>query len=310
LREILCDPISKSPLRIEPDCLTSDFGGRYPVVDGVYDLRPLCCHVGVVGQLWRRGQDEYEEYSAKLARESREDYAAQRLGVEDVYRAIPVSGRCLDVGGNDGRLRAFLAPQQQYVSIDPYLSVIREPRSAQFKQVYPFMDEPLNFMAAFAEHLPFSNQSFDVVHMRSVIDHFLNPELALREAFRVLNQDGSLIVGLTVEGGKTGRNPMRIRLKKTLRAILACIGLHRFRDHHVWHPTYHELCELIQESGFRVNRTHWQKSEQERVCYIQASKRSRAAGAHNEHRVTRSAKGRRSRAVGAQQKFSLDGEST
>ncbi len=274
LREILCDPISKSPLRIEPDCLTSDFDRRYPVVDGVYDLRALCCHVGVVGQLWRDGQAEYENWSARNAKDSREDYAGQRLGVEDVYKAIPVCGRCLDVGGADGRLRAFLSPQQQYVSIDPYLNIIRESSSAEFRQTYPFIEEPVNFMAAFAEQLPFSSQSFDVVHMRSVIDHFFNPELALREAFRVLNKDGSLIVGLTVEGGKTGRNSMWVRMKKTLRGMLTGVGFTRFRDHHVWHPTYQELCDLIQESGFRVNKTHWQKSEQERVCYIQASKRS------------------------------------
>jgi SAM-dependent methyltransferase len=277
LQNILCDPLSKSPLAIESGCLRSDYGRRYPVVDQVYDLRALNCHAGSVGKQWRRGQEDYEQWSIKLARRSSENYNAQRRGLEDVYNAIPIAGRCLDVGGNDGRLRAFLGRQQQYVSADPYLTVLREPRSAEFYRVYPFMDEPLNFIAALAEHLPFVSRSFEVVHMRSVIDHFLNPELALREAFRVLTEDGSLIVGVTVEGGRAGRDPAARQLKKSVKSVAGALGLRRFRDHHIWHPTYLELCELIEASGFRVNRTHWQKSERDQVCYVQAAKCSPVA---------------------------------
>jgi len=270
LTDILCDPLDKSRLKVERECLRSSYGRQYPIVDGVYDLRALCSHAGVVGKQWQRGQADFESWSARIADGSHEDHAAQRRGLEDVYAAIPLAGRCLDVGGSDGRLRAFLSQTQQYVSVDPYLAVLREPRPTEFERVYPFMAEPLNFIAALAEHLPFLSQSFDVVHMRSVIDHFVNPELALREAFRVLRKDGSLIVGLTVEGGKTGRNSMRTQLKKSVKAV-ASVAFRRFGDHHIWHPTYHELCELIAACGFRVDRTHLQETENDQVCYIQAA---------------------------------------
>ena len=270
---ILCDPVSKSPLRLDRDFMVSDYGRRYPVVEGVYDLRALTSRTGLVSELWHLGQGQYEVRNARATRQLSEAYyAAQRRGVEEVYRDIRISGRCVDVGGSDGSLRAFLDPQQEYISIDPWLELVREPRSRVAKLVYPFIDEPLNFIAAFAEHLPFLSWSFDVVHMRSVLDHFLNPELAVREAFRVLKNGGSIVIGLYVKGGKSGRVDMRTYLKEMAREMLVAVGVNRVRDHHMWHPTYKELCQLITTAGFCVERTHWQKSEQDRVCYIQAFK--------------------------------------
>lgn len=272
VRGILRDPLDKSLLVIEDDKIVAAYGRHYPVVDGVFDLRVLNSCVGTVGRLWHTGQTAYESWSAAAGAASGENYVQQRRGMEDVYREIPIVGRCLDVGGNDGRLRAFLSPDQEYLSIDPYLTIIHEHRSPECKEVYPFLDAPLNFLAAFAEHLPVCAESFDVVHMRSVIDHFLNPELALREAYRVLRRGGYLVIGLSVRGGRRGSDPLLIAAKGLLRGCLVFVGLNRFRDHHIWHPTFDELTRLVSECGFQVEKVHWQASEHGRVCYFRANK--------------------------------------
>jgi SAM-dependent methyltransferase len=107
--------------------------------------------------------------------------------------------------------------------------------------------------------------------MRSCIDHFLNPELAVREAFRVLKPAGQLIVGLYVYGGRTGRDINKN--KERLKSLLIGLGMSRFKDHHVWHPTYVELCGLLSGCGFSIDHTHWQAGQRESVCYIRAIKR-------------------------------------
>jgi len=49
---------------------------------------------------------------------------------------------------------------------------------------YPCLDQHLNFIAACAEFLPLQSNSFDWVHMRSMLDHVQSPDLALMEAHR------------------------------------------------------------------------------------------------------------------------------
>jgi len=272
VQEILRDPLSKSVLRVEGDWLVSDYGRRYPIRDGVYDLRLLTTNCGRLSQAWAEGQTEYERLSNRIASRQIENYEEQRRGLEDVYQEVPIIGRCLDVGGNDGRLRAFLAEGQEYVSVDPFINIFKEPRPREFWDVYRVRRQPLNFVGAIAEHLPFDSRCFDTVHMRSVLDHFSSPELALREAFRVLKPGGNVVIGLLVKGGRTGRDGSFTVSKEIIRAALVAVRFNSVRDHHIWHPTYNDLCALVEASGFVLSKTHWQKSEHHRVCYVKALK--------------------------------------
>ncbi len=81
-----------------------------------------------------------------------------------------------------------------------------------------------------------------------------------------------MIVGLMVEGGKSGRQSVREHIKEGVRAMLPWVGVTRFNDYHVWHPTYAELIEMIEGSGFEVRKVHWQKGWNDRVCYVEAMK--------------------------------------
>jgi ubiquinone/menaquinone biosynthesis C-methylase UbiE len=272
VNDILVDPLSKDSLTLSKDKkkLTSNYGKEYPVVNGVFDLRLLKTQTTQDQKIWRSGQDEFEMDSASFLIEDNIDYKLELESISKVYQEIPVNGRCLDVGGNKGTLRNFLNCKQEYITCDPFLKVFDglEKRAGLLK-TYNCLEDPVNFICCDAEYLPFKSSSFDTVHMRSVIDHFLNPESALLEAYRVLKKDGSLIVGLFVHGGKEGKESFIEELKEFIRHILPIIGVHKYTDHHIWHPTFKELNELIVNCGFKVSKIYWQYDS---VCYIEAKK--------------------------------------
>ena len=274
VREILVDPFGKLPLEQIEGGFRSSYGRVYRTVDGVIDLRRPAFHIGADERIWASGQRHYEQWSTGLARaDSLDVYRREIASVRQIYEQIPLLGRVLDVGGHQGRLREYLADDQQYLSCDPYASVFADiEKQPNLLRAYRALNRPCNFVACHAEHLPIAEQTFDVVHMRSVIDHFRDPALALIEAFRVLRPAGQLVVGLTVEGGKSGQAAFSDRIKEAVRHLLPYIGVQRYSDHHVWHPTYRELAHLIEASGFRIEKAVWQEGTADRVVYIAARK--------------------------------------
>jgi SAM-dependent methyltransferase len=190
-----------------------------------------------------------------------------------VYADLPIEGSCLDVGGSDGRLRHFMPSDARYACVDPHISAIGDiARQPALVSAYPELSDPINFVAAHAENLPIAGDAFATVHMRSAIDHFANPLLALMEATRVLRRGGQLIVGVSIEGGATGVRTAKERLREITRSILVGVGFERFRDHHIWHPTIPELQRLFSLAGLEPDKVHWQASERGRVAYLRAYK--------------------------------------
>ena len=276
VREILVDPLGKTPLMINEaeNLIRSEWGMNYPIIHGIFDLRLLKNETTKDQHVWKEGQVAFEKWAKNLAdRDKSMDYFREIEGVRGVYEDIPIVGSCLDVGGHQGRLRQFLKPGQKYVSCDPFYTVFDQLKAQpNLLKAYPFLMENVNFICCDAEMLPFKARSFQTVHMRSVIDHFLNPEMALLESYRVLEENGVLIIGLTVIGGKTGKLDLKTQIKEGLRDCLTKIGFDKYKDHHIWHPTFSSLKELIEKSGFRIEKVHWQKGLEDKVCYIKSVK--------------------------------------
>jgi ubiquinone/menaquinone biosynthesis C-methylase UbiE len=256
LRQILVDPVSKKPFVEQSEStFHAPCGISYTLKAGVPDFR-----VGMVrvARSWEEGQEEYEKFHEKYLNLGEADthlYQEEQRRDAPMYEKLELLGRVLDVGGGLGHIRKYMQPGQEFVSIDPSVGIHERARNRRnLFAAYP-LSTPLNLVWGFAEMLPFQDQSFDTVNMRSCIDHFSNPEQALLEAYRVLKPQGRLTIGMTVKS-----QTVKGRFKDTARDVRGLL-LPQFRDHHIWHPTYLELVALCQGFGFSLLQEVWQTDE-------------------------------------------------
>jgi SAM-dependent methyltransferase len=304
--DLLCCPLCKGGVIQSNDkecfvCTTC--GTQYPLravnvgdhPEHVYDFRiqhpPYC--TPKAKKLWNEGQKDFELCQENQScQDGLRTYLAEIDGVTEIYtQEFHIRGAVLDVGGNQGRLRHFLSTQEVrlYVSVDPFLQVFRNiQRQPNLLTAYPCLSQPCNFLAA--EELPFISNSFDWVHMRSVVDHFEDPFKAFKEAYRVLRANGNLLVGLSIMeklghiGDKTLlslRTKVGSKIQKEGMIGLLKSAQMRFagffsgqgrkdKDHHMFRFTHAELKDLLSESGFVVNKEHWQKPPHNFCIYLSA----------------------------------------
>lgn len=270
--DILVNPKTKTPCKIQDFCS----------INGIIDSRVFLRNTYGFS-VWLEGQDVYETWEADgapthIKRENgktiKDQVQAFQYEIDydrPTYENFVLEGKILDVGGAAGTLRQFLPPNSKYISIDPNinapLNVTKEKA-----QAYTCLKNDFSFLAGMAEFLPFKEEVFDWVHMRSMLDHVQIPDLALIEAHRVLVGGGALLVGISIEGGRDGHATLKETTKELVRKILGKLGIDKWKDHHIWHPTFSNLKKLIESNGFTIEETYWQPKFENRVVYIKAIK--------------------------------------
>ena len=151
---------------------------------------------------WEATDDQFKKlHTDSVQKDNYEEYLAEIDSVKEIYtNEFHLSGSVLDVGGHQGRLRHYLSKAVEfYVSIDPFAAIFDNiALQKNLLKAYPSLITPCNFFAAHAETLPFKANTFDWIHMRSVIDHFYDPYIALLEAFRCAKPGGNLLIGLAI----------------------------------------------------------------------------------------------------------------
>jgi len=286
---MICCPLCKANLKLSPNTfICYNCGTEFRKKGGIPDFRliaPEYARSSAQAQ-WLEGQKGFEEYATNVSLNDRIDFFLAEIdSVQEIYTQhfMPFYGSLLDVGGSRGTLRHFLNPSVKYLVIDPQIDAFEgiELQSG-LMHAYPFLSQPCNFLAGFAEHLPLTSCQFDFVHMRSVIDHFFDPVLSIKEAFRVLKDDGRLMIGVSTYSPEAKEPIFRFKLMHKLQRANFVIrnegvsGLiarlrNRFSfesDHHMWKWEKDDLLDLIGKCGFVVDKMVQQKPPFEYCIYM------------------------------------------
>jgi ubiquinone/menaquinone biosynthesis C-methylase UbiE len=109
-----------------------------------------------------------------------------------ISKALPLTGKVLDVGTGKGRFAVALARQGvnlTSVDINP-----EEQHCAALEAIYAGVTEQIHFVVGDAVALPWPKASFDAVVTLNAIHHLADPCRAFSEMLRVLKPGGKLVL--------------------------------------------------------------------------------------------------------------------
>lgn len=128
--------------------------------------------------------------------ENRSVYEAELRAVKSF---IPENPRGLEIGVGTGRFAARLRIR---IGIEPVESmrIITQKRN-------------ITVLGGLAEYLPFKDSFFDLVMMVTVVCFVSDIYKTFREAFRVLSNDGSIVIGMIDRSSPLGRTYLKQKQK-------------------------------------------------------------------------------------------------
>ena len=185
-----------------------------------------------------RAADYYDNYWRSEGWETR---PALKL-VELFERHISDRDECLDVGCGDGGTSGVWCQRRaaSYVGVDVSEAAVAVARDRGLA-AQPIED---------ASTLPFADGSFDVAVCVEVLEHLLEPQLAVAETGRVLRPGGRLIA--TVPNVVHWRNRVDALVGRWNPRGDHLSSAEPWRDAHLRFFTLRSLTSLIEQCGFRV----------------------------------------------------------
>jgi ubiquinone/menaquinone biosynthesis C-methylase UbiE len=197
-------------------------------------------HLKRIADEFGRQAQTFEKYAEKT-----DDQVASRFAAA---LGDAAGGRLLDVACGPGVVTAALAPgAASVVAFDATEQMLEKARSRCEKAGLANVD----FKCGDAENLPFADGQFDGVVTRLAVHHFVDPQRALGEMFRVLRRGGTAVVVDIV----SSEDPAESNLQN---------AIERLRDpSHVRMLPAAELDAAIARAGFEdIERTTWDKDRE------------------------------------------------
>lgn len=191
-------PDQQECLRLSPDGLQASTR-CFRIIDSVIDLRPLVLDrvektnedlIHLDESPWSQSQIFWKLLNDKIGHINQFRYA----WLPKIKQALNKAESFLEVGGGLCYVSAMVknaVPHLEVVASDISPAYLRQ----KSRYVPIMMGEcvPNWYIALDAEHLPFNDNSVDIIWTHSSMHHFSNVRLFLNEALRVLSDRGVLI---------------------------------------------------------------------------------------------------------------------
>ena len=146
-----------------------------------------------------KGKGSYPDWEYILAEKTLK-YFPKSFDFKSILKEKTVLDDCCGAGGKAVFLSDLGA--KKVVGIDIGSSFIDQAKSYAKKM----NNENCEFLVGDAHSLPFENDSFDLIFTFDSFEHVSNPELMLKEAYRVLKPGGKLFMSFTVWRQKDGHH--------------------------------------------------------------------------------------------------------
>lgn len=141
-----------------------------------------------------------------------------------VRTQLPESGRGVEIGVGSGR---FAAPLGIHMGLEPAAAMRAVAR-----------DRGIEVIGGVAEALPFKDCEFEWALMVTTICFLDNTETALKEAYRVLRPNGSVIIGLIDKNSPLGKAYLRHRHESAFYKVATFYSVD-------------EVVDYLKKTGFR-----------------------------------------------------------
>lgn len=129
-----------------------------------------------------------EQYEAWFDK-NRYAYESELLAVK---KALPVNGSGVEIGVGSGR---FASPLNIVFGVEP---------SKKMRRLA--IERGINVVDGTAEAIPFTDNSFDFCLLVTTICFLDDPEKAFKEVYRIIKQEGSVIIGFVDKDSPIGRS--------------------------------------------------------------------------------------------------------